>query len=742
LPGADVLASSDHGFAPQWLAVDAPLVLKQLGLQDVEQTGNCRPAAASAPGGTVAKACWAGATAQIYLDLKGRNPDGVLDPADYRATVDRIVRAYRALPFVERVFTKAELIDVAGIDSLNPTRSGDVVVVTKVPYQFDGNRTGTLVAPSRFFGQHGYLPDDVDLRHNINMHATFVAGGPDIAHVRAVRGVRATDLAPTLAVLGGFDPPLQAQGRVLTSILRSGDRYATGQLLGINDVHGNLTSAGLTYTDPYTGVRDAAGGLALLAAYLKKAARSDDTVTVEAGDMVGASPPASALLRDKPTLDALNRMGIDVGTLGNHEFDRGVTEMLRQIRGGPSTLDPSITFSGLNFPVVDANVISDRTGEPLLPPYTIEKVGGVPVAFVGATTVTTPTIVTTGGTTGVHFTDEATAINGVVRRLQRAGVHAFVAVVHEGGVQSAYPVGTVGDRIHEIAQRLDPAVSVLISGHSHTVVDTRVGRTLVIQASSFTRAYDQVHLLLDRQAGTIVASWGSVQPVWPTIPPKATDPAAPAVAPDPAVQAVVDQAVAATDPITQRVINTAAADVPSQREGGATPAGESPAGDLVADAQRAYARTDLAFVNTGSIRAGLRAGEVTYGDLFTMQPFQDDYVDTFTLTGAQVWALLRQQLAPGTGGIMQVSGLRFTYSGGRITTVTRSDGTPIPDDASVTYTGTANSFMMGGGDGFTVLEGASNIVQTADAELVPLVDYVATLPTPFTYGTDGRIAIG
>jgi 2',3'-cyclic-nucleotide 2'-phosphodiesterase (5'-nucleotidase family)/predicted AlkP superfamily phosphohydrolase/phosphomutase len=759
LKHADVLASSDHGFAPQWEAVDAPLVLKQLGLQDVEQTGNCRPAAASVPGKTIAKACWAGATAQIYLDLKGRNPDGVLERADYTATVNQIVAAYRNLkdpatgkPVVEKVLTKEQLANVAGIDSLNPTRSGDVVVVTKVPYQFDGNTAGTLVAPSRFFGQHGYLPDDVDLAHNINMHATFVAGGPDIGHVRSVRGVRAIDLAPTLAILGGFDPPLQAQGGVLTSILHHGWRYSTGQLLGFNDVHGNLTGKGLTYTDPFTGVKDAAGGLATLSTYLKRARSTDprDTVTVEAGDMVGASPPESALLRDKPTLDALNKMGVDVGTLGNHEFDRTVPELLKQVYGGKSTIDPSITFNKLNFPVVDANVISDATGKPLLAPYAIKWIGGVPVAFIGATTITTPTIVTTGGTAGVHFIDEAGAINGVVHSLQKKGIHAFVGVIHEGGSQSNYPVGTVNDRIHDIAAQLDPAVSVLISGHSHTVVDTRVGRTLVIQASSFTRAFDDVHLLLDRASRTIAASWGSVVPVWTTTEPASFDPNAAAVTPDPAVQKIVDAAVTATNPVTQQVINTAATDVPSQREGGATPAGESPAGDLIADSQRAFAHTQLAFVNTGSMRAGLRAGAVTYGDLFTMQPFQDDYVDTFTLTGAQVWALLQQQLAAGTGGIMQISGLHFSYTGsqgsGAITHVylgpAGADGTPIPDDASVTYTATANSFMVGGGDGFTVLEQAGDIVQTADAELVPLVNYVRGLPNPFSYGVDGRIAIG
>ncbi len=749
----DVLASSDHGFAPQWLAIDAALPLKQLGLQDVEQTSNCRPAAASAPGGTIAKECEAGATAQIYLDLKGRNPDGVLDPAQYQATVNKIVHAYLDLrdpatgkKIIEKVLTKAQMADVEGSDSLNPTRTGDVVVVAKVPYQFDAATVGTLVAPSQFFGQHGYLPDDVDLAHNIDMHATFVAGGPDIVHRRSVRGVRAVDLAPTLAVLGGFDPPLQAQGRVLTQILRGS--YATGQILGFNDVHGNITSNGLTYTDPYTGVKDVAGGIATLATYLKQARRAEpNTITVESGDMVGASPPESGLLRDKPTLDALNKMGIDVGTLGNHEFDRGVTEMLRQVNGGRSTVDPSITFSKLNFPIVDANVISDKTDKPLFRPYLVRSMGGVKVAFIGATTITTPTIVTTGGTTGVHFTDEASAINSNVRALEKKGVHSFVAVIHEGGTQDNFPVGTVDDRIADIAQHLDPAVRVVISGHSHTVIDTRVGRALVVQASSFTRALDDVHLLLDKRRGTIVATWGSIQPTWHSIPPASTDPSAPAVQPDPAVQKIVDAAVQKTNPITQQVINHAAADIPSQRDGGSTPAGESPAGDLIADAQRVETGTQLAFVNTGSVRAGLQAGPVTYGDLFTMQPFQDDVVDTFRLTGAQVWALLNQQLAAGTGGIMQVSGLHFSYTGtqgnGSITAAflgpAGDDSQPIPNDASASYTATANSFMVGGGDGFTVLTQAGDIVQTADAELVPLVGYVGSLGDPFTYTTDGRI---
>jgi 2',3'-cyclic-nucleotide 2'-phosphodiesterase (5'-nucleotidase family) len=258
-------------------------------------------------------------------------------------------------------------------------------------------------------------------------------------------------------------------------------------------------------------------------------------------------------------------------------------------------------------------------------------------------------------------------------------------------------------------------------------------------------------MVMDRSNGTIAAAWGAISPTWHTVPPASTDPdpSIPAIQPDPAVQKIVDAAVERTNVLTQQVLNHASADIPSQRDGGATPAGESPAGDLVADAQRAYqSDIDLAFVNTGSIRAGLQAGEVTWGDLFTMQPFQDDYVDTFTITGAQVWDLLNQQFAAGTGGVMQISGLHYTYTGaqgagGHVTAVFKGpvgdDSTPIPDNDSVSYKGTANSFMMGGGDGFTVLEGTTNIVQTADAELVPLVNFVKTLPDPFTYTTDGRI---
>jgi predicted AlkP superfamily phosphohydrolase/phosphomutase len=214
-----ILASSDHGFAPQWLAINAGKVLFDAGLQSAEQTSNCRPRSV----GDLAKFCEAGGTAQIYV-----NPS--LPADEHAAVVEKIVDAFNAVTDpanpswkpIAKVLTKDQLADVDGSNSLHPTRSGDVVVVALPPYQFDASTPGQVIAPSGFFGQHGYLPDLVDLGRNVNMHATFVAGGPGIrTRHDQVRGVQAVDLAPTIAQLLAIPAPGNNQGRVLTQILAS-----------------------------------------------------------------------------------------------------------------------------------------------------------------------------------------------------------------------------------------------------------------------------------------------------------------------------------------------------------------------------------------------------------------------------------------------------------------------------------------------------------------------------------------
>jgi hypothetical protein len=215
-----VFASSDHGFAPQWQAVSAGKVLFDAGLQNDEQTSNCRGLISATRNDEMTKACWAGGTAAIYINLEGRDVNGVVPADQYEATRTAIVDAFSALgdDVVQQIFLKEELGDVQGTNAWHLSRSGDVVVTLKPPYQYDGATPGEVIAFSHFFGQHGYLPDLVDLANNINMHSTFVASGPQIISNKIIGGVKIVDLAPTIAFAMGFDPPADSDGQVLCTI--------------------------------------------------------------------------------------------------------------------------------------------------------------------------------------------------------------------------------------------------------------------------------------------------------------------------------------------------------------------------------------------------------------------------------------------------------------------------------------------------------------------------------------------
>jgi hypothetical protein len=214
-----VFAASDHGFAPHWYAVNAGQILEDAGLQSSAQTDNCR--AGGAP--SQAKACYSGATVQIYISLSGRDPGGAVPAAEYETIRDEIVAAFRDLTdpgnpgkqVVSRILKKEELSDVQGSDSLCPSRCGDVVVVLRPPYQFNASTPGERIALAPFFGSHGFLPDLVDLPHQVNMRGVFVAAGPGIRKQDPVEGVRAVDLAPTIARLMDFPGPIHTRGNIL-----------------------------------------------------------------------------------------------------------------------------------------------------------------------------------------------------------------------------------------------------------------------------------------------------------------------------------------------------------------------------------------------------------------------------------------------------------------------------------------------------------------------------------------------
>jgi 5'-nucleotidase len=529
------------------------------------------------------------------------------------------------------------------------------------------------------------------------------------------------------------------------------DAVVPVRLLAINDFHGRLAEGLLVAGRPV-------GGAAVLAAYLNSAATDfpGRSLLVHAGDLVGASPPSSALLQDEPTIQFMNllanrhcrgatrpasRCNI-VGTLGNHEFDEGADQLLRLVYGGEHPAGPFLEspYGGARFPYVSANVVRSSGGT-LLPPFVIVNLGGVRVGVIGAVLKETPAIVTPSGVAGLEFLDEATAINAQVAELERRGVQAIIVTIHQGAPQTSAndaptdPSVSVGAPIATIVDALDDAVDVVVSGHSHAFTNALLpnrngSEILVTQAFSNGTAFGQLDLELDRRSGDVVSKSARIITTFSD--------QAPGNVRDREVQALVDAATASVAPLVNDVVALVAADITRAQ----TAAGESALGDLIADAQRAALGTDFGFMNPGGVRADVFfaadpanpadvAGSVTWGELFTVQPFGNSLV-SMELTGAQIVQLLEQQwLGQVTPRQLQVSGLTYRWDaaapdGEKIVEVLQ-DGAPL--DPLETYTATANSFIAAGGDGFTVFTSGLN-QEGGPIDLDALISFVAAQPQP------------
>lgn len=534
------------------------------------------------------------------------------------------------------------------------------------------------------------------------------------------------------------------------------------KLLGINDFHGQLSSRAV-------GTRPA-GGAAVLAAYLDNASAQakGNAFIIHAGDHVGASPPNSALLQDEPAISVLNLLANDgclpfklqrrlpdwlqshvqgrcnvVGTLGNHEFDEGSVELLRLIAGGDHPDGPFLdnAWDGARFPYVSANVLSTATGKPLLPPYTIKLLeGGVRLGIIGAVLKETPTIVTPTGVAGLKFIDEVDAINAAARELRGQGIRTIVVTIHQGIRQTSYEGPTdpgvqgLTGPIVDIVKRLDDEVDLVISGHAHGFTNALIANSngkqiLVTQAFSAGTAYGDVDLSISRNSGDVVEKSAAIVTTW-------ADQGA-GLSPDPEVAAVVAAADQRVAPLVNQLIGMA--QTAATRSENA--AGESTLGNLIADAQRVVTGAQFAFMNPGGIRAELDAGEVIWGDLFTIQPFANDLV-SLDLTGAQVDLLLEQQwLNQTTPRILKTSGLTYTWdaarpAGDRVTEI-RDAANNLLDPAAM-YRVTVNSFIAAGGDNFLVLPLGTNRV-VGPVDLDALVQYIGSLAQPFTVQIEGRI---
>jgi len=782
-----VFASSDHGMAPQWWAVNAAKVLLDAGLQTVEQNANCRWAP-TLPAGQKVKVCYAGGTAQFYVNLVGRQPEGVVPAAEYEAVRTQIVNAFQNLSdpanpgkqLVSAVLRKEQLTDVDGSDSLNPNRSGDVVVVLRPPYQFDAATPGQRIAFSQFFGQHGYLPDLVNLSRNVNMHATFVAAGPGIrgngghhdddddddddggnhrsdgggggGGGRVVRGVRAIDIAPTIAFLMDIPGPTSARGDILYDAIERGDRFREVQLIGLNDFHGNLEPP--SGSSGRVGATNA-GGVEFYATHIKRLEEDNrNTLIVSAGDLIGASPLISALFHDEPTIDAFDSLGLDYNAVGNHEFDEGWNELLRMQNGGCHPVDDcqdGDPFNGADFDFLAANVVHEDDGETLFPPYKIARFGGLKVAFIGMTLEGTPSIVTPSGVAGLDFLDEADTVNALVPRLRNQGADAIVVLVHEGATpaaplteKSANECAGLSGPITDIVNRTSDEVDMFVTGHTHQAYNCVIDGRPVTSAGSFGRLVTDIDLVVDRHTGDVVHVRAANRIAHRDVPR------------DPDQTALVDRYRALSAPLANRVIGRITADITRATNA----AGESTLGDVIADAQLGatddpgFGDAVVAFMNPGGIRTDLifnqisggeLPGQVTYGEAFNVQPFGNSMV-TMTLTGTQIDTLLEQQFdnpAVGQIRVLQVSdGFTYTWTASAPTgskvdpNSIRIDGVAV--DPAGSYRVTVNSFLAEGGDNFPVLrDGTARLGGDVDTDA--LEDYFTAHPLGVPPGPQDRI---
>ena len=482
------------------------------------------------------------------------------------------------------------------------------------------------------------------------------------------------------------------------------------KVLAINDFHGNLKPprGGIRIKDPADPSKTidvpAGGAEHLATAVAQLRAKNPNHIFVAAGDLIGASPLLSALFRDEPTIDSLGMMGLEVTAVGNHEFDRGSVELLRMQTGGCHPGDgckgPS-PFKGASFKYLAASTVDIASGQTILPAYHVKRFEGIPVAFIGLTLKDTPNIVVPSGVAGLRFEDEAATVNKLVPELKRQGIEAIVLLIHEGG----FPTGDynqcpgISGPIVEIVKKLDKAVDLVVSGHTHRAYNCMIDGRLVTSADKYGTIVSEIDLVLDPKSGDVTSARADNLIV-------RTD----RFAKDPAQTKLIEVYEQLAAPLAKRVVGKISA--PLTRD--ESPAGEMAVGQIVADAQLAATRgaadggAVIALMNPGGLRANLTAaadGSVRYEDLFAVQPFYNNLV-TLTLTGAQIVQVLEQQwLNQPRPRILQVSkGFTYSWDNARPVGQRVVPGSVMLDgkalDPTAAYRVTVNSFLADGGDNF------------------------------------------
>ena len=742
LAGGDpvTFVSSDHGFAPQFLAVDASKPLVDLGLLSKPQTSNCRTPVGETIGS--AKACWAGGAVQIYLNVVGRDPINAAPAAPFKqieakdvdATVAKIIAAYQGLSdgndwthdgqpegwkVIDRVFTKAQARYIPNgpnstADMAHPTRTGDVVAFSFPPYQFDAATPGTLIAPSHFFGQHGYVPDVQDLADNVNMRATFLADGPGIdqggghrADDRPRADPRLHPRHPRAPAEPGPGPDRDPEGRQLdqADLDRRHQRLPRPARPGHGRRRQQHQRPGRRGRVPGHDVRRGAGGPA-------------------------RSGPDPGRWRQRRRLAARTRCS---STTCRRSTSRTPGAWTRRPTATTSSTTASAVSSrtrpGRNFPFLATNIVETATGKapPWVKTSVVFNVNGVKVGVIGAELQSTPDLVSADATAGLTFLDEATRIKAESQRLKKQGVKVQVVVIHQGTANGLNPIGNAAGvpwdgPILGIADQLqDTTVDAMIVGHTHRVSNLMRGDILITEGVNQGVTYSVLQLMV--KGGDVDWAGGATRVAKDV-----------GVAPRADVKAIVDDANAKTAVLRNKIIGTQSIDIkrdPARRT-------ESALGDMIADAMREKyptAGVEAAYTNSGGIRADLLvtppssagepAGSITWGEMFTILPFGNRTVIE-TLTGAQMKTAFENGFsafcdpAINTGRFPQIAGLKVQFHCAAVPAAPVIDGiwkapngpsgtlTPLGPTDTVRFV--TNDFMYTGGDGYAVFTQGTNVL--------------------------------
>ena len=555
----------------------------------------------------------------------------------------------------------------------------------------------------------------------------------------------ATRSGGKLALAATLTGLIAAPLAVVTTAVPAHAATATIQILGTNDFHGRLVGEGTTATS-VAGAAQFAGAIE----QYRADATVDGTIFAAAGDLVGASTFDSFIQQDKPTIDAMNAMGLAVSAAGNHEFDAGYNDLANRImKPYDATTNPT---GGANWQYLAANVRKKSDNSYALPdvaasPGTSDggtwmtTVAGINVGFVGAVTEDLPALVTPAGIADVKVTSIVDEVKAGAAALKSNGADVVVMLVHEGAADTAC-VGTSDDSAFgKIVKGVGTNVNAIISGHTHQAYDCNVGGVPVVSAGQYGTNFNALKMTVNSDTDTVtINSHAIVSANTVALTAQA------AIDKKAQVKTIVDAAVAQGDVLGAKVLGKLGgtfnraklADGTTENRGG-----ESTLGNLVAEVQRWATSTpeagaaQIAFMNPGGLRTDMGGtnGILSYKQAAVVQPFANTLVN-MKLTGAQIKTVLEQQWQrDGAGNVPSRPFLRLGVSEGFFSTYdpTKAEGNRVTSmslngkaiDPAASYSVTVNSFLASGGDNFRAFNGGTAKRDTGKVDLQAMVDYMA-----------------